>query len=710
MSALSRIRNHPKMLIAFIGLAIVLFVLGIIDNRSNGSPDAMVVVDGDQIRRSDFEVVRDKNLNYMKMRFGNNLSTSQSLYVNNSTLEQMIYDIIMKKEYEAAGISVSPTELFDLFFGEEPHQTVKNYFTNAEGNFDRDALVNSRRELNNDYIPEAYRQQWYDLENEVKENRLVTKFDNLVKASYSVPTPLAKMYYEYKNVKASADVVVLRYSKIDETEVNITDKDKKDFYEMIKKKYPTDEARVLEYVVFDIKPSAEDDAATLQKAVELKEGFAAAEDAAAFVRLKSSKPYDSTWMSRSAVPAAIESVIFDEGNEPGFVSDPYFDKDAYNLARIMEFQNRADSLKASHILIPFEGALYSESTNTKDRAKQIADSLLTVLKKNTKNADLFAELASKMSTDKISAGKGGDMGWFTDGSKAYSINEFVMNTPVNQMGVVESVDGYHVIKVTDKTAMKPKVRLAIVSQDVYASNKTQRDVFQQANDFFTNNRTYEQFSAAADEAGLSKRTMPKLTVATTQIPGIDNPREIVQWAFNKKTKLNEVSDRIFECNDKFVVAVVTEVIPEGYAPMDKLVEEHKNELLNLKKGEIAVKKMEACGTDYDRMVKELGAERTTINDLTMDSRSIGNFGVEKDIIGIILGMEENEEVGPVAGATSAYIIKNVKIQGVPDNADLSSLLVDKTSEFNNKVTDNTNGVYPALRDKAKIKDNRIWFY
>lgn len=710
MSALSRIRNHPKMLIAFIGFAIVLFVLGIIDNRSNGNPDAMAVVDGDQILRSDFEVLRDKNLNNMKRNYGNNLTAAQTLNVNNSTLEQLIKDNIMNKEYAAAGITVSAEELFDQFFGDDPHQWVVQNFTDAEGNFDRDALVNTRVEMDNDNVPEAYRQQWYEFEKEIKENRLKTKFDNLIKASYFVPTPLAKMYYENKNVKASADVVALRYSSIPDSTVTVTDKDNKQLYEEVKYKHETDESRSIEYVVFEIKPSAEDTEDARQKAAEKKEDFAAAEDAIAFVRLHSSKPYDSTWMGRSDVPAAIESVIFDEGNKPGFVYGPYFDKDAYNLVRIMDFQNRADSLKASHILIPFEGALYSESTNSKDRAKQIADSLLNVLKKNSKNTELFAELATKMSTDKGSAEKGGDLGWFTDGTMVPTFNEFVMNTPVNQMGVVESPFGFHVIKVTDKTSLKPKARIAVLSQDVYPSTKTQRDVFQMANDFSTNNRTYEQFSAAADAAGLSRRTMPKVFVSTPQITGVENSREIVQWAFNKKTKLNEVSGQIFECNDKYVVAVVTDIIPEGYVPMDKILDQYKSQILNRKKGEIAVEKMKACGTDYDRMVKELGAERTTVTDLSMDSRAMGNFGVENDIVGTILAMSENEEIGPVAGYSSAFIVKNVKIQGVADDVDLSSTLRDKTAQFNNKVVDSQHGVYAALKNKAKIKDNRIWFY
>ena len=118
--------------------------------------------------------------------------------------------------------------------------------------------------------------------------------------------------------------------------------------------------------------------------------------------------------------------------------------------------------------------------------------------------------------------------------------------------------------------------------------------------------------------------------------------------------------------------------------------------------------MKACGTDYDRMVSELGAESTTVNDVNLESRGVGNFGVESDIVGTIMGMKEGAVEGPIAGNTSAFVIKNVKIAGTPENVDLSSIHREKKAQFDNKVLNN--GVYNALRNNAKIEDNRVLFY
>ena len=706
MAAIEKIRKRSGLLIAIIGLALLAFVLqDLFQSTGRHREYNVAVVDGEKIPYKDFEDLKDKNIENMKRNYGNNLTSSQTYSVYNNTLEQMIKDHIMTKEYDAIGMNVSAEELYDQFVGDEPHEWVVSSFRDASGNFDRQQLENYMQQLDN--APVEYRAQWVDFENAVKEDRLAKKFDNLVKASYFVPTQLAGKYYTNKNEKTTADIVALRYVNIPDSTVVVTDQDNKAFYEENKYKYETDETRGIEYVVFDIKPSAADDEDARNYVADMKADFAATDNVANYVNANSDTRYDSTWLTRTDVPAAIESVIFDEGNQPGFVYGPYFDQEAYNLVRIVDMQDRADSLRASHILIPYIGALRSEDTvTTKEEAQKRADSICNVLRK-TKDVKLFGQLAGKFSSDKGSAEKEGDLDWFTDGVMVYSFNEFVMNNPVGQIGVVESPFGYHIIKVTGKTEMKPKARLAVLSHDLSTSTKTYQDVFAKANKFVTENRTYDQFNAAIEAEGMTKRTQPRLNVSTYQIAGIENPRQIVRWAFDKKTKVGDVSS-IFELDDMFVVAALTEVIPEGYAPLEKIAEQSKFQILNKKKGEVAVSKMQACGNDYDRMVNELGAESTTVNDITMESRSVGNFGVDAEVVGIILGMKEGKVVGPVAGNTTAFVIKNVKHEAAAATSDYSAILREKKSQFDNKVLNG--GVYNALKNNAKIEDNRVMFF
>ena len=595
MAAIEKIRRRSGLLIAIIGLALLAFVLqDLFQSTGRHREYNVAVIDGEKIPYRDFEDLKNKNLENMKRSYGNNLTSSQTYSVYNSTLEQMIKEHIMNKEYNAVGINVTADELYDQFVGEDPHQWVVQNFTDASGNFDRQAILNYMQNLDN--MPMEYRSQWLEFENAVKQNRLETKYDNLVKASYYLPKKLSDKYNENKNLKVSADVVALRYSSIPDSVVTVTDQDVKNYYQENKYRFKTDETRGIEYVVFEINPSGADEEDAIQYVESMKDDFASTENVINFVNANSDQRYDSTWLGRPDVPAVVEDLLFDPQNEPGFVYGPYFDDNAYNIIRLVDRQ-------------------------------VIDDSLL--------------------------------------------------------------------------------VRVAVLRHDLSASTKTYQDVFAKANKFVTENRTYDQFNAAIEAEGMTKRSYPRLTSSTYQIAGIDNPRQIVRWAFEDKTKVGDVSS-IFELDNMFVVAVLTEIIPEGFTPMEKIAEQYKYAILNKKKGEIAVERMKACGTDYERMVNELGAENTTISDLTLESRSVGNFGVEYDIIGIIMGMKGGEVVGPIAGNTSAFVIKNVQENPVISMVDHATLVKEKKSQFNNKVLNN--GIYNALRNKAKIEDNRVLFY
>ncbi|MBR5631535.1 MAG: peptidylprolyl isomerase [Bacteroidales bacterium] len=706
MAAIEKIRRHSGLLIAIIGIALLAFVLQDLFSSQgrNSSGPKIAVVDGDEILVRDFEQLKDKSLEQRRSSSSTgNLSSAETYSIYNNTLEEMIKNNLMTKEYEAAGIGITDEELLDQMTGDHPHEWVVQSFGGE--NFDKAQVTQYLQNLKD--LPAEYYDRWLDFENAVKDNRLETKFNNLVKASYFLPTALAQKYYENKNMKASADVIALRYTTIPDSTVVVTDADNKAFYEENKSRYETDERRDIEYVVFEIKPSLEDRQEALKYITDIKPDFTAAENVASFVNANSDKRYDSTWYGRKDVSELVEQAVFDGGNGIGYVYGPYEDGEAFNLVRIVDLQSRPDSLKASHILIGYKDAYGSQDTISKEAAEAKANELLAQLKAAKNNDELFAEMASQYNTD-ATKDKGGDLDWFTDGAMVPEFNQFVVENPVGTLGVVETIFGYHVVKVTGKTQPQPKARLAYLTHEITASTKTYQNTFAEANKFVSQNRTYEQFNQAIEDQGLTKRTMPRMNKATYQITGIDNPREIVRWAFDGKTKKGDVSDKVFELDNMFVVAALTGIVNEGYAPLDVVAEQSKYQILNKKKGEMAVDKMKACGNDVNRMVNELGAESTSVSDITIDSRVLGNFGVEADIVGTLLGMKEGEEVGPIAGNSSAFIIKNVKFTQPATTNDFSDIIREKTSQFTNKVLNN--GVYNALRNNAKIKDNRTEVY
>ena len=700
MAAIGNIRKHYGLLVAIVGLALLAFVLGDLFKSTNSRQGTNVATVGNEkITNQDYSNLVNMNLENMKASNGS-ITTEQNYSIHANTLEQMIRDIIMKKEYKNLGLVVSSDELYDQFLGENPNQYVVSSFTGADGKFNKELVKTYIRDFQT-LTPEM-KANWLNFESAIKEDRLNTKYDNLLKKSFYLPSKLAARYYSDKNDKTSAEVYAVRYTTIADSTVVLNDADKKAFYNENKNKYQTDETRAIDYIVFEIKPSQTDIDYSRNFVNDLKADFAAIENPANFVNANSDLPFDSTWKSRKDVPAEFETEIFNNG--AGFVYGPYEKDGYYNVAKVLEVENRSDSLMASHILVSYANALRSTETRTKDEAKSLADSLLNVIKKDNSKIET---LAKEFSDDPSAQTNNGDLGWFTDGTMVYTFNEFVQDNKVGTVGMVETPFGYHIIKVTDRKEATPKARIAIVANEITASTATYQNIFAEANRFVTENTTAEEFDAAIEAQGLNKRTYPSLRKNSNYITGISNPRQIVRWAFDENTKVGDMSS-IFDLDDMYVIAVLTKSVPEGVAPYEDIIERYEYVIKKEKKGAMLAEQAKAYGTDYQKMIDNLKGEKTTIDNVTFEGRGFGNFGVEDKVIGTVIGMKEGEVSEPIIGGNGLYIVNIVKETPAAATTDYTNIQKEQRSRYNNQILNNA--AYSALKDMTKIEDNSILFY
>jgi parvulin-like peptidyl-prolyl isomerase len=272
--------------------------------------------------------------------------------------------------------------------------------------------------------------------------------------------------------------------------------------------------------------------------------------------------------------------------------------------------------------------------------------------------------------------------------------------------MVETPFGYHIIKVTDRKAAEPKARLAVVAHEITPSTATYQNVFAEANRFVTENTTAEAFNKAIEEQGLNKRTYPNLRTNTNYITGISNPRQIVRWAFDKETKVGDMSS-IFDLDNMYVVAVLTKTVKEGYTPAEDIAERYEFVIKKEKKGAMLAEQAKAYGSDYQKMIDNLKGEKTTIDNITFDGRGFGNFGVEDKVIGTVIGMKEGETSEPIIGGNGLYVVKVTK-ETPATTTDHSNIVREQRTRFNNQILNNA--AYSALKDNVKIEDNSILFY
>lgn len=700
MAVIGKIRKHYGLLVIVIGVALVAFILGDLGKNNNQRTTNVGTIDGEQISYQDFNTRYEQYVENTKQQSNTQPSNDDLYSIRNQTWNQLVKENIMNKEFDELGLVVSPDELFDQIQGNKPHSAVVQNFTNPEtGKFDRDMVLKYLQNLNN--LPQAQKDMWLNFERYIKEDRLNTKYTNLINKGFYLPKPLAAKAFTEKNTKSTVEVVALRYNTIPDSTVVITDKDFESFYNEKKGSYERPETRDIEFITFDVKPSQKDIQVGSEYINSLKEEFTTTENVVSFVNANSDTRYDSTWQGEKDVPAEIEVAMF--GNEPGYVYGPYFENNTYHLVRLMDKAERSDSLKASHILLSYAGAMRSEQTRTKERAKAIADSLLKVINKQPKTLET---LAVQFSDDPGSKEKQGDLDWFVDGMMVPSFNEFVQNNKVGTIGLVESDFGYHIIKVTERTKALPKVRVATITHNVTPSTQTYQDIFAQASKFATENKTKADFDKTIADQGLNKRVAQRIKKDDFLITGIENPRQIVRWAYDENTKVEDISD-IFDLDNMYVIAVLTKKAEEGIVPLEELKESIKYSVINRKKGEMLAEKMTPYGKDVNKMITEIGAERDTVSDINFDGRSIKGFGQETEIIGQIYSMEKGQVYGPIKGNSAVYMI-TVLDQKPAEGTNYDASVREKTSVFTNAVRNNAH--YNAIEKVTDIEDNRLLFY
>ena len=144
------------------------------------------------------------------------------------------------------------------------------------------------------------------------------------------------------------------------------------------------------------------------------------------------------------------------------------------MAKLIDTSNRPDSLKASHILVTYQGTGVSQTTRTKDQAKNRADSIFNEIKRNRSK---FSELATSLSDDGSVAENKGDLGWFLDGQMVYPFNQAVLDGKVGDIVQVESQFGFHIVEITGKTQPIKKARIAIIDRVIEPSTRTIQEIY-----------------------------------------------------------------------------------------------------------------------------------------------------------------------------------------------------------------------------------------
>ena len=704
MGIIGSIRKHSWVAVLVVGIAIVAFIIGDLTKNRGGIPD-MGKINNTTITAQHFnELVEEMENNYKAQQGLAQVPSEVEYQIREQVWQNLMEETLTAVEFEKLGLSVSPREVSDMFNGEFIHPYLRQVFTNPQnGQYDYERV--NYFSNNFDQLDTATREQWVEIEKFVKKDRLSQKYANLINAGFYMPKALAEQRAKINAQVSNVRVAMVPYHSVSDEDAVLSDADYQNYYNKHKNEYRMrEEVRELQYIAFPLVPTVEDQTKIAEDVQKTWEEFQTITDdeIAFFVNAESDASYDSTYKKASEF-APIDSVVAQSAK--GTFIAPRVAGNQWVMAKVLDATTRPDSLRASSIWIFNDKAGMASVTRSDDQAKQLADSVAALVKANK---IAFEDAVAQYSDDPQKENNKGDMQWQLDGNFGF-LNEDIVNTPVNGVFVVRhpSEVGYFIVKVTDKTPAQKKYRVALVTRDIVPSEATERNIYNQANKFAGDNRTYDELVAAAQEQNLMVRN-GMVNMMSNNLPGISNARSIVQWAFNEDSKAGMVADQVFEADEMCIVVALKEVYKVGCPTLDQLRANIEQQVRIEKKAEVLMARAneaKQAANDINSIAVKLATNVDTIENVTYADYYFDRFGMEPKVQAAIAANKGNNLIGPIQGAQGVYMVQ-VDATSEQPVADVDALRASMSQANAQKVR----GMVQVLKDKAKIIDQRNKFF
>lgn len=707
MAIIGNIRKKSGLVIILIGVALLAFVLGDFVKKGPKKGNNIGAIAGEEITRTDFENKVQKQEDQYKQQSGKeNLTSAEILQIREMTWTQLVRETILQKEYDKLGVVVGKDELLDMVQGKHPHPYIVQSFTDPQtGQFNPATVVQFLKTL--DQREPEVKEQWVKIEKAIKADRLAQKYMNLVSKSYYLPKALAEKELQIRTESVNTRVLAVNYRSIDDKSVSLTDDDYKKYYKEHKYQFDQKESRGIDYVVFDVLPSVEDKDAIQKQVFESYNNFLKEDDLKNYVNAVSDIKFDSTYHKAGTLSARIDSALFNAA--VGKFAGPFIENNTWKMAKLMDVQSRPDSIKASHILISYRGSnLNANIARSKDDAKKTADSLLNILKKNP---GAFKTIVLNISDFPQAKQDTGDLKWMKDGDPNFALffNKAVtMNS--GEYKVIESGLGYHVLTVTERTKPIKKVKIAVIERSIEPSNTTFKEMFTKANKFAAENDNETAFYANIQKQGLNKRQAEMVQKSDLTLPGLESARELVRWSYNEESKKGMVAMFDLAAENKYVVALLTNVRKKGIAPLEEVKKTIEPMVMRDKKAQLLIDKINTAMNstkDIYMLAGKLKTKVDTLNNISFFSYNLPLYGPEPDVIGELFTLKKGVLSSPIKGTNGVFVALVDNLNSPKNVGDAKMMYQQLGNEYSSKVT---NILFNALEESTEIEDYRILYY
>ncbi len=701
MATLEKLRNRLGILVAaVIGMALLAFILG--DLFRSGSTllgkrqYEIAEINGKSISYQDFAArVEVAVENYKNNSNTNDLDENTYQTLRNQVWNNLLNQYIMKNEFSSLGISCSSEELFDMVQGNNIHPQISSapiFQNEITGQFDPALVIQFLKNMQAD--PTGRTQTaWVEFEKELIDNRIYSKYQNLIsKGLYVTGSKVDREYLE-SNRKYNFDYLSKRYTSVHDSLVAISEKEVQNYFAQHQDEFKQVASRDISYVTFDVIASETDrknvETWINDQAIEFKR----IENAEQYIRLNADSGFDPIYHSPGELEQNLQQ--WADSAKIGSVYGPYLVGETWKLARITDIKELPDSVRASHIVIP------PDQNNSLISAQATIDSLKTLVE----NGADFSALAQEFGTD-ATKDKGGDVNWFKQGQMLKEFNDSCFFGEKGDVISLTTKFGVHLIKITDQGPKSKKFQVGIIDRHIDPGQETYQSFYSTASKFASTYNIAEKFDDGITEMNLTRRIANNLGEGDRVISGLEKPRELIRWAFKaKKGALSE----IFEFGNRYVIARLDEVREEGNASIEEVYGEVENSVRNQKKADYLIK--EFSGIDKTKSLEDIGIglklSVQSVENAYFTSTSIPGIGVEPDISAALSSIPEGQISDPIKGKNGVFIIRITAIVNTQQAIDVVATRTRLQQSLSSRAGYQA---FQALEKSAKVIDKRNKFY
>ena len=607
-------------------------------------------IDGKAISYNDFQAEVDKFTTINEITTGSSAQNEeQQIAIRNAAWQSLIDQYLFIKNAKKAGLNVGTEEMVAMMSGEmdSPVFTQNATFFDEGGNFSKQRLLEFVDYVSSD---ETGRLKifWDYLQNTAISQEYYEKYMSLFTQSNVVnPLMLAEQIADNNNT-FNVEFVMVPFGFATDSTIVVSDKEIKAYYDSHKKFFKQPASRDIEYVVFEVAPSAADFTAANQALVEVYEEFATTENMKSFLLSNSDRQYDAHWYKEGELNTVAKAVNdFAFGSEKG-ASQVIAEGESFYAVRVLESANVPEQIQVKYAP---------------------ADSLL---------ADAEAQWIPQTPGFE-------DLMTLKKGEKA-TINGLVF-------------------QVVDTKDAAPRKRVAILEKKAVAGKETVNEYYSKANTLATMSAgKYESFKKAVDSLGVYAHPVNKMLQSADRLGSVEGTKEVTRWAFD--AKVGQVSNIITVNNNYFIVAALKGISKEGYTPVNEVASSIKSVLYSEKAGEkkaTEVAEKIAGLESMEAIAEALGTTVSTKDGVAFSSMT--SQGLDPKFIGAASVAEDGKISGPVAGSIGVYVYK---VTGRDTGAFYTE--EDAKAREAQVAQYTTQMVVPVMSEDADVKDNRARFF